>query len=220
MPRGGCRPNAGRKKITEGMRATPLRVPQRPTRRRPRLTVDQGVATSCGEPKQDNKRAPAAVYNPDVHPAIVRAMASAGLGDHEMADVCGVTLHLFDRWIVRHPEFAQAHLIGNEQADARVERALYRRAVGYDSDDAKVIVHEGEQMVIRYRRHRPPDVSAIKFWLCNRKRDVWQNNPEAHPRVHCDKLMGPFAPGELERLDDESLANLLADHIDKDRPKT
>jgi hypothetical protein len=64
-------------------------------------------------------------------------------------------------------------------ADARVERSLYSRAVGYSFNSEKVFCNkEGEVTRVPIVEHVPPDVTACIFWLKNRDpahwRDAWQ----------------------------------------------
>jgi hypothetical protein len=63
--------------------------------------------------------------------------------------------------------------------DARVERSLYQRAVGYSYDAVKIFCKkDGEIFEAPYVEHVPPDVTACIFWLKNRDpahwRDAWQ----------------------------------------------
>ncbi|MBQ9980171.1 MAG: hypothetical protein IJP23_03845 [Oscillospiraceae bacterium] len=60
--------------------------------------------------------------------------------------------------------------------DGDVEKALYRRAVGYEyQEDTYCVDSEDGQPVLTKRvvKHERPDVSAIKFWLQSRLPDKW-----------------------------------------------
>lgn len=60
--------------------------------------------------------------------------------------------------------------------DAQVERALFRRAVGYEyqEDTFSVESESGEAVLVkRVVKHERPDISAIKFWLENRLPEKW-----------------------------------------------
>jgi hypothetical protein len=69
---------------------------------------------------------------------------------------------------------------GKAEADSRVERSLYQRAVGYSYDAVKIFMPAGAKKPVYapYREHVPPDVTACIFWLKNRDpahwREAWQ----------------------------------------------
>ena len=68
---------------------------------------------------------------------------------------------------------------GKEEADARVKRSLYGRAVGYSLNSEKIFCNkDGEVTRVPIVEHVPPDVTAQIFWLKNRDparwRDAWQ----------------------------------------------
>jgi hypothetical protein len=76
-------------------------------------------------------------------------------------------------------EFLRTLKAGKEVADARVERSLYNRAVGYSYDSEKIFMPAGAKEPVRVPIvvHVPPDVTAQIFWLKNRDparwRDAW-----------------------------------------------
>jgi hypothetical protein len=57
----------------------------------------------------------------------------------------------------------------------RVERSLAQRALGYSYHAEKPFQYQGEVMKVQYVEHVPPDVSAAKFWLLNRRRSQWSD---------------------------------------------
>lgn len=82
-----------------------------------------------------------------------------GAIDRDLGEFFGVEKTTIENWKNAHPSFRKAVEIGKEPADARVERALYTRAIGFQSDDGKTY---------------PPETAACIFWLCNRKPDSWR----------------------------------------------
>jgi hypothetical protein len=84
--------------------------------------------------------------------------------------------------------------VGKEEADARVERSLYMRAVGYSYDAEKIFCDKnGKVTRVPYREHLPPDVTAQIFWLKNRDpahwRDAWQVDHSIGKYIISDKPM-------------------------------
>ncbi len=104
-----------------------------------------------------------------------RIMADAGMTDPEIAKCLGVKERTLYRWMVRHKEFCQAVKLGKEAPDDRVERSLYKRAVGYRVKTTKVMQYEGEPVYADYIENVQPDVAAAIFWLKNRRSDKWRD---------------------------------------------
>ncbi|MEO9132317.1 MAG: hypothetical protein ABI240_14050 [Sphingomonas sp.] len=71
-------------------------------------------------------------------------------------------------------------VVGKEHADARVERALYSRAVGCSVERTKVFKHAGDPKPVyaTYRHHLPPDPVAALHWLRVRQPKKWQVREE------------------------------------------
>lgn len=78
------------------------------------------------------------------------------------------------RWYNKHPEFRQAVRYGKDQADEKVERSLYHRAVGFEMDTVKIGFYEGEAVFAEHREYYPPDAGSAKLWLTNRKPEEWR----------------------------------------------
>jgi hypothetical protein len=79
-----------------------------------------------------------------------------------------------DNWKAQHPDFLGSLKAGKEEADARVERSLYSRAVGYSFKSEKVFCNkDGEVTRVPIVEHVPPDVTAQIFWLKNRDPAHW-----------------------------------------------
>lgn len=104
-----------------------------------------------------------------------RKLCELGATDREVAAFFGVQERTVYRWQAQFPEFCQALKIGKVAADERVERSLYRRAVGYSFDAVKINQYEGEAVVTPYVEHVAPDVTACIFWLKNRKPVEWRD---------------------------------------------
>jgi hypothetical protein len=70
----------------------------------------------------------------------------------------------------KHPQFGEALKLGKKEADQRVERSLYQKAVGYSYDAVKIFMPAGAKkpVIVPYREHVPPSDVACIFWLKNR----------------------------------------------------
>lgn len=107
-----------------------------------------------------------------------RKLCELGATDIEIADFFDVDVRTVYRWKHREPEFCQALCVGKESLDARVERSLYNRAVGYSFDSEKVFNYQGEIVRAPTREHVAPDPSAAMHWLKNRQPDKWRDKQE------------------------------------------
>lgn len=106
-------------------------------------------------------------------------LCALGATDIELADFFQVSTRTIYRWRNSIPEFCQAVTCVKEAADVRVERALYNRAVGYSFESEKIFNHQGEIIRAPTTEHVPPDPSAAKLWLTNRKPENWRDK-QAH----------------------------------------
>src|SRR5262249_15972557 len=75
-----------------------------------------------------------------------------------------------------HPAFSRVFKLGKAEADDRVERSLYNRAVGYDYVAEKPAMTRHGQKTMRYRAHVPPDTAAAVWYLKNRRPDRWRDS--------------------------------------------
>jgi hypothetical protein len=107
----------------------------------------------------------------------VEKLASLGLIDTEIASILGVcekTLNVYKK----KPEFLQAIKKGKDKADAKVIESLYRRATGYEHKEDKIFQHNGEPVIVPTTKHYPPDVTAMIFWLKNRRSKYWRDKQD------------------------------------------
>lgn len=116
-------------------------------------------------------------------------LCKLGATDRELADFFGVaesTLHL---WKLEHPKFSESLKIGKEQADLRVKRSLYARAVGYSHPDVHVSNFQGAVTLTPIVKHYPPDPTSGIFWLKNRDPENWRDKIEASLEVGFSERM-------------------------------
>lgn len=90
--------------------------------------------------------------------------AKRGFTIVEIAELIGVTERTFYRWVIRHPDLAQALQINRDAANARVELSLYQLATGYERDEEEIKIVNGEVVRVKVRRYYPPNASAGIFW--------------------------------------------------------
>ncbi len=78
--------------------------------------------------------------------------SKTGITDLQLADNIGITRSTLYRWKQTSPAIAEALERGKDEADQQVVNALFNTACA-------------------------GNVTAIIFWLCNRRPDTWSRNP-------------------------------------------
>lgn len=123
-------------------------------------------------------------YDADIHPNWAWSLAIQGKTIAEIAKEFGVARSTLNKWISENEELAAAVNEGRDSADAKVEKSLYQRAIGYTVKEKKVIQtvdKDGRQKPAKVEiteRVIPPDVTAQIFWLKNRKPSKYRDRQE------------------------------------------
>jgi hypothetical protein len=103
-------------------------------------------------------------------------MSLLGLTDTQMSSIIGVSEVTFNAWKHKHPEFLKSLMRGKEDADGKVAKAMYKRALGLTIIE-EALTKDGQ--IVQLRKELPPDTPAAKHWLANRQRKLWANNGES-----------------------------------------
>jgi hypothetical protein len=103
-------------------------------------------------------------------------MALLGLSDSQMANILGITEQTLNNWKLEHPMFFESLTQGKENADGKVAKAMYKRALGLTIIE-EALTKDGQ--IVQLRKELPPDTPAAKHWLANRQRKLWANNGES-----------------------------------------
>lgn len=105
-----------------------------------------------------------------------RKLCLIGATDQEIADFFDVEVRTIYRWKGDYEEFCQAIIVAKEQADSRVERSLYQRAIGYEQEEVKIFMPANAEAPVYapYRAMVPPDTKAAVFWLTNRQPEKYR----------------------------------------------
>ena len=116
------------------------------------------------------------LYKPE-YAAQARKLCRLGATDCEVADFFEIGTTTFYRWRQDHPDFSDAVLEGKELCDDQVERALHRRAVGFEYEAVRVFMPAGakEPLLVPYPVRVLPDVGAAQHWLRFRRPGEWSD---------------------------------------------
>ena len=125
------------------------------------------------------------LYNPDYHDDWAWSLALKGATDQELAEAFGVSKRTILRWKNEHPSFAEAYQRGKDVADAKVKKALYQRAIGYEVIEKESTVDvdpkTGESKPVRVKtitKQIAPDTMAIMYCLNNRSKGEFAQRQE------------------------------------------
>lgn len=124
----------------------------------------------------------------DAYADEAKKIARLGATDAEIADFFGVDVRTVYRWKNAYPEFSQALKVGKDEADDRVERSLYQKAVGYEQEEVKIFMPAGAggPVYAPYTAKIAPDTTAAIFWLKNRRPAEWRDRQEVAHDVSDD----------------------------------
>lgn len=113
-----------------------------------------------------------------------------GMSDKQIANNLKISYSTFRKYKKLNSALSEALCRGKEIADEAVENALYKRALGYNVVEKKAVkvkrtkfkdsgekYTDEEVEMVEEQKHIPADVGAQKFWLINRKRKEWKDNP-------------------------------------------
>lgn len=122
---------------------------------------------------------------------LLRAKSRDSLTRNELArklDIAPKTLAL---WESKYPEIAEALRQGREITDARVENAILKKALGFETTEVKKVVKaDGAEEVTTVYKSVPPDVTAASVWLKNRCPEKWRDKPQEEDSLSkVDKIL-------------------------------
>lgn len=170
-----------------------------------------GKRPGAGRPRKDapppgtpKPRGRPASYRPEFA-AQAAKLCALGATDYEMAEFFDVDTATIYRWKYAHQDFCDAVKAGKEQADERVARALFNRAVGYSFESEKVFQSNGKIIRAQIVEHVPPDPGAAMNWLKNRRPGEWRDKQQLE---HTGKDGGPIttvATFDLSKMTDAEL---------------
>lgn len=114
---------------------------------------------------------------------LINAWARDGYVLEEIAKRIGVSRLTLSNWRKRYPDINNALNTGKEIIDYKVENALLKAALGYETKEIKVTLGKKivngeivEMLKETTTKQVAPNVTACLAWLNNRKFDQWKRN--------------------------------------------
>lgn len=108
----------------------------------------------------------------------------AGWDDARVAGFFNFTRKSLENWKKDNAEFFLALKDWKKDADKRVERSLYDRAVGYSHEEEVIYQYQGKIIKTTTIKQYAPDVTAQIFWLKNRQPENWRDKTEHDVNVN------------------------------------
>ena len=140
--------------------------------------------------EKQNRKAKQNLYDVIVKPNLekVKDWYRNGATEEEVAKKLGISLRSLHNYKTRYPEFLEAVSKSRDIADAEVEAALFKRAIGYKYteitkeriiDKSQTEADNGELLVTKeVIKSVAPDVTAQIFWLKNRRAKEWRDKQD------------------------------------------
>lgn len=110
----------------------------------------------------------------------IEGWAKDGLIDEQIAKNMGVAYSTFKEWKKRFPDLSDVLKRSKEVVDREVENALFESARGFIYEE-EAVTNTGE--VVTVKKYSKPNVTAIIFWLKNRKRNEWRDKQEIEQEI-------------------------------------
>ncbi len=120
----------------------------------------------------------------------IEIWAKQGMSEKQIAMNLKISYSYFREQKKSLSALSEALCRGKIVADVAVENALYKRALGYDAVETVAVkvksiyfderdnkCQKEEVVTVDTTRHIPADPGAQKFWLINRQKDSWKDNP-------------------------------------------
>jgi transposase-like protein len=124
-------------------------------------------------------------YDPELMPNQARFMCQRGAIMSELAQMFKVSTQTIYNWRNQYPEFDAAVQVGVDAFNARVERALAERAIGFFvTIKEEVCDEQGKVIQPEQRQYYPPDPTSIIFFLKNRLGDRYKNVHKVENELH------------------------------------
>jgi hypothetical protein len=113
----------------------------------------------------------------------IEAMLKKGLAEHQIFKNLGIGKTTWESYKHKYPELKELLKKGRASNIKEVENALYKAATGFYYTAQEVIrIKDGpgkERIeVVQVTKFKPPDTASMIFFLKNRDKINWSDNPQ------------------------------------------
>ena len=108
-----------------------------------------------------------------ITPILIEKLVSCGLTEKSICEALQLSKKDYSD-LLMNKEFANAIKNGKESADFSVEDSLFKKAIGYETEKTVFTKYRGKITSQKYTKRYVPSISAIKFWLKNKRPGEWK----------------------------------------------
>lgn len=155
---------------------------------------------------------------------LIRGWARDGLTEEQIAKNIGISRSTLREWKTKYPAISATLKKGKDVVDRQVEEALIKSLMGYNTVEItkERNIKTGELEVTReVIKEVPPNITALIFWLKNRKPKQWRetaNDPKNKAEVKYIKAKTEqIKGGEQNNTEDKivKLFDLIGGELDE-----
>lgn len=139
---------------------------------------------------------------------LIESMLIDGHTDKEIAEKLEISYATFRKYKANSVALKSIIATAKDKKRRNTEKALYKACIGYDyyeevvtkvkeevrEEDGTILVKE-DVKISKIKKHKGPDLNAIKYYLNNRESARWKDDPN---KVNNDKELIKLKKKELE----------------------
>lgn len=140
--------------------------------------------------------------------SLIESWVADGCTDKEIAEKLGLSYSTFRRYKTQNTDLKSAIAQGKDKKNDNVVQALYKNCIGYKyyeevptkvkkevlADDGKTVLIQEDVKISSVKKYKGPDLAAQKYWLNNRDKSKWQEDPN---KVANDKKLTKLKEKEV-----------------------
>ncbi len=108
---------------------------------------------------------------------LIEGWVRDGVDEQEIIHRLGVADEVFQTMKSKNKALSALLTHTAQQTIYRVENALLKRALGYETTERKAEYTDGKEKITETTKFVPPDLSAQTYWLKNRASAKWRDKP-------------------------------------------
>jgi hypothetical protein len=139
---------------------------------------------------------------------LIIGMIKDGCTDKEIIEKLGISASTWKRKKAQNHKIREAIDELTDERNQEVEESLFRCCTGYSyyeevvtkvkeevlAEDGKVILTKEDVKISKVKKYRGPDINAQKYWLNNKKKALWKDDPH---KVENDKKVTKLKEKEV-----------------------
>lgn len=124
---------------------------------------------------------------------LIESMVEDNKTDKEIADKLEIGYSTFKKYKATNEDLKAVISDGKDKKNQRVAQAVFKNAVGYTyweevatkvknqelAEDGTTILEKESVVISEVKKYKGPDLAAQKYWLNNREKAHWKEDPHA-----------------------------------------